>query len=148
MTLAVNSDRFVQETIDGETIVIDTVSGRLLLLLESGPLLLSILSAGLPPEGLLEEVSNRYGPEARAQAQSFVAELTQLEVLATRDAAGPGLDATSAVSKVADAIDWPPNFAAPVVELYDDIADIITMDPIHDVDTDSGWPRAPAASRE
>ena len=28
-----------------------------------------------------------------------------------------------------------PNFAPPVVELYDDIADIITMDPIHDVDT-------------
>lgn len=59
MSLAFNSERFVQETIDGETIVMDTVSGRLLLLRETAPLLLSRMSAGLPPAALLEEISNR-----------------------------------------------------------------------------------------
>lgn len=31
----------------------------------------------------------------------------------------------------------------PVVELYDDLASIILADPIHDVDTEAGWPNIP-----
>jgi hypothetical protein len=31
-------------------------------------------------------------------------------------------------------------FAPPMLEKYDEIADIIAMDPIHDVDPDKGWP--------
>lgn len=143
MPLAVNSERFVQETIDGETIVMDTVSGRLLLLRETAPLLLSKISAGLPPEALLEDISNRYGVEAETQARDFVVRLTELGVLATQ-----GITRTEFAPKAAGAVDWPSDFAPPVVELYDDIADIITMDPIHDVDVDSGWPRAAAKSSE
>ncbi len=141
--LAVNSDRFVHETIDGETIVMDTVSGRLLLLRETAPLLLSVMGAGVAPESMLEEISNRYGVEAATQARDFVARLTELGVLSARDIAGSSLKATPI-----GAPDWPSNFTPPVVELYDDIADIITMDPIHDVDQDSGWPRAAPVSRE
>ena len=60
--LAVNSDRFVHETIDGETIVMDTVSGRLLLLRETAPLLLSMMERGSSlRKRMLEEISNRYG---------------------------------------------------------------------------------------
>jgi hypothetical protein len=143
MPLAVKSDRFAQETIDGETIIIDTVSGRLLLLLETAPLLLSILDAGLRPEALLEEISSRYGVEARAQVHDFIAELTELGVLTTRDVVG-----TSLAPEADRKVDWPSNFVSPVVEQYDDIADIMTMDPIHDVDEGSGWPRAAAVSRE
>jgi len=36
---------------------------------------------------------------------------------------------------------WPDSFVPPGLEKYDDIADIITMDPIHDVDPAKGWPR-------
>jgi hypothetical protein len=141
--LAINSDRFAQETIDGETIIMDTVSGRLLLLRETAPLLLSILKAGLPLATVLEEIAGRYGAETATQARDFVATLTELGVLATQDSA-----AVSGAPSPAGAIDWPSNFAAPIIERYDDIADIITMDPIHDVDTESGWPRAAATPRE
>jgi hypothetical protein len=140
--LAVNGDRFVQETIDGETIVMDTVSGRLLLLRETAPLLFTIVSAGFTPQNMLEEISNRYGVEAATLAHDFVARLTELGVFATQDIARPSLE-----PKAVGAFDWPPSFVPPVVELYDDIADIITMDPIHDVDGDSGWPRAAPVSR-
>jgi hypothetical protein len=141
--LSVNGDRFVHETIDGETIVMDTVSGRLLLLRDTAPLLLSMMGTGLSPADILLEISNRYGLEAGTQARDFFARLTELEVLPTQDIAGTGL-----APKPAGAVDWPSNFAPPILELYDDIAHIITMDPIHDVDEDSGWPRAAAVSRE
>lgn len=32
----------------------------------------------------------------------------------------------------------------PVIEVYDDLADLIVADPIHDVDAEAGWPKAPA----
>jgi hypothetical protein len=39
--------------------------------------------------------------------------------------------------------EWPATFVTPVIESYDEISDIINMDPIHDVDQDRGWPRRP-----
>ena len=35
---------------------------------------------------------------------------------------------------------WPDTFVAPTLERYEDIADIIAMDPVHDIDTTKGWP--------
>jgi hypothetical protein len=141
--LAFNGDRFAQETIDGETIVLDTVGGRLLLLRESAPLLLSIIGAGVTPQNMQEEISNRYGAEAAAQARDFVAGLAELGVFVAAHIAEPSLE-----PKAVGAFDWPPSFVPPVVEQYDDIADIITLDPIHDVEVDGGWPRAATISRE
>ena len=31
----------------------------------------------------------------------------------------------------------------PSIEIYDDLAELIMADPIHDVDTDVGWPMLP-----
>ena len=71
----------------------DTVSGRLLLLRDTAPLLLSIMGTGVAPERMLEEISNRYGVEAGTQARDFVARLTELGVLSSRDIAGSSLEA-------------------------------------------------------
>lgn len=136
-------NRFVRETIDGETIIMDTVSGRLLLLRETAPLVLTMLDSGYSQEAILEDVSNRYGAEAELHTRNFVTTLAELGVLVTEGAAVP-----DPVANAAGTVNWPSEFAAPVVEVYDDIADIITMDPIHDVDANSGWPRAAASSRE
>jgi hypothetical protein len=38
---------------------------------------------------------------------------------------------------------WPENFESPAMEHYDQIADIISMDPIHEVDPAKGWPHRP-----
>jgi hypothetical protein len=143
MPSSINRDRFVRETIDGETIIMDTVSGRLLLLRETAPLVLTMLDSGTPQKSVLEEVSNRYGTEAETQTRNFVAKLAELGVIVTEGAVDSDRNA-----KAVGAVNWPSAFAPPVVEVYDDIADIITMDPIHDVDANSGWPRAAASSRE
>jgi hypothetical protein len=34
------------------------------------------------------------------------------------------------------------------LERYDDIADIIAMDPIHEVDENAGWPKPRVVGRE
>ena len=36
--------------------------------------------------------------------------------------------------------------AAPDLEIYDDLSDLILADPIHDVDNAEGWPKMPGQS--
>jgi hypothetical protein len=40
-------------------------------------------------------------------------------------------------------VDWPQKAEPPTFERFDDIADILTLDPIHDVQSDAGWPFEP-----
>ena len=47
--------------------------------------------------------------------------------------------ASAAVKLPADAPGEPPAFVPPVVEKYEDMQDLLSLDPIHDVD-DRGWP--------
>ena len=129
--LIANTTRFPHDTIDGETLLIDSESGHLLMMTGVGPLLWQRLLAGVAVEPLAAEVADRFGPAAGEDCRSF------LQVLAE---AGVVIPATAAVAE-APALDWPDSFAAPVLERYDDIANIIAMDPIHDVDQSAGWPR-------
>jgi len=34
-------------------------------------------------------------------------------------------------------------FATPVVEVFNDLADLIAIDPVHEVDASAGWPMRP-----
>jgi hypothetical protein len=36
------------------------------------------------------------------------------------------------------------SFVAPVLEVYSDLAELIAIDPVHEVDATSGWPLRPA----
>ncbi len=38
------------------------------------------------------------------------------------------------------AVAWPDAYEAPQVKKYDDMADLLLVDPIHDVAAESGWP--------
>jgi hypothetical protein len=41
------------------------------------------------------------------------------------------------------------SLAAPAnLEVFDDLAELITMDPVHEIDTLTGWPHLPQAEQE
>ena len=134
--LIANTARFPHDTIDGETLLIDSETGHLLMMTGVGPLLWQLLLGGVAVEPLAAEVVDRFGPAAGEDCRSF------LQVLAE---AGVVIPATTAVAET-PVPGWPDSFAAPVLERYDDIANIITMDPIHDVDQSLGWPRRSGGS--
>jgi hypothetical protein len=160
---AIDKRRFVHENVDGETIMLDTVGGQLLLLRGTAPLLLDALSAQPDRVRLLGDIAGRYGAEAAEATGRFLDEITALGVLVpvddaetddaeTDDADTPAEAVAECVTpaRATDAFDafagWPASFAAPEFEHYDEISDIITMDPIHDVDPAFGWPKAPPVS--
>lgn len=123
--------RFPHDTVDGETVIIDSARGCLFLLTGSGPWIWSLMIRGHTTDGLVSDVAARFGAEAGAQAASFLASLTDHGML-TEEAPDDGGAAAE--------LPMPDTFVAPQIEKYDEISDIIAMDPIHDVDPTKGWP--------
>jgi len=130
--LSANAARFPHDTIDGETVLIDSETGHLLLMTGVGPLLWQrLLGGGVAVEALAAETVARFGPEAGEACRAFLRTLAEGQLVVP----------AAAESAEAAVLDWPDSFAPPMLERYDDIADIMAMDPIHDVDPKSGWPR-------
>jgi len=130
--LVANSARFPHETIDNETILFDAETGHIVLLAGAAAVLWSHLISGTGIAQLCDEVESRFGSDARAAAQTFFDDLRAAEILVLSD---KDVRVDGAPSP------WPEQFTTPALERYDDIAKIIAMDPIHEVDA-TGWPRS------
>lgn len=129
--LAVNSSRFPHETINNETILFDAETGHVLLLAGFASVLWSHLVGGAKLEELCEAVDSHFGSDAGAATQTFLNDLRTAGIL---------VPSNEIVRTGAPPSPWPSQFTAPQLERYDDIAKIIAMDPIHEVDA-TGWPR-------
>ncbi|MCE9629706.1 MAG: PqqD family protein [Planctomycetia bacterium] len=129
--LVADTTRFPHDTIDGETVIIDATCGHLFLLTGLGPWLWHRMIAGHSIDGLSAEVAARFGAEAEDATRRFLGELVANGMLQPQSSAEPAAGEPAAL---------PDAFVPPAVERYDEIADIIAMDPIHDVDPTKGWP--------
>lgn len=128
-----NADRFPHDTLEGETVLIDSERGHLFLFTGTGPCLWQRLAAGAAFETVVQEVVTRFGPEAAEPTMHFLEQLEQHEMVRQGI---PSDQASTAIQEIA----WPDLFVAPGIERYDQIADIISMDPIHEVNPTEGWP--------
>lgn len=127
----VNGDRCTSETIADETLVIDTVSGTLYVLRGLGATVwVALTKSALRPSYLVEQAAERFGSEVGDSLRELLIALADLLVT--------GPEGTSAV-------EWPQTAEPPTIERFDDIADILTLDPIHDVRPDQGWPFEPTS---
>ena len=134
--LQVDTNRHIHDTLDGETIILDSVEGRLTLLVGLAPAMWSRILAGAGVEPLIAEIADRFGADAGDDARRFIDQLIEAG-LATRE--------DGSVGESVDGSPWPAEYQAPGLEQYADIADIMTMDPIHEIDTSRGWPHGAAA---
>ena len=136
--LRVNTPHVIHETIDGEVIVINLASGNYYSLRGSGASVWEILATG--PSGVDEVVTVAGGhfdaspDEIRAGVAPFVEQLMAEELVVwgngQRDGAGIG----------GAAPDVRQRFAAPSLEKYTDMQDLVLLDPVHEVDA-TGWPQ-------
>lgn len=133
----VNAHRCTWDTVDGETMVIDTVSGALFVLRGLGSTVWEALAQGAGDGArLAEEAASRYGTDAAEALSATIGTLVGAGLLTADDG---GADVTVA---------WPGSAEPAGVTRFDDIADILTLDPIHDVDHDAGWPYDQADDHE
>jgi hypothetical protein len=129
----VDGKRFVSDSLDGETIVMDTVSGRLFLLEQGAAVLWNGVTGGWTRDALIAAIETRYGYAERAAAEAFLARLADFGLFTEND--------EPRESEIPETpVQWPAVLGEFLVTQYDDMTRIITMDPIHDIDPKRGWP--------
>ena len=141
--LVANSGATASETFGGETVVIHFESGTYFSLRGSAGPLWSLLQTPTSIAAIVNAArdGSAIDPEGlETQLTTFVAQLSEQDLIKASNeaAAQPALSEESLVS-----------LAAPAnLEVFDDLAELITMDPVHEIDTLTGWPHLPQAEQE
>jgi hypothetical protein len=132
-----NAPRFVDETIDGEALIMDMVKGSYYSCVGASAFAWNALTSGASSSELARTLSSHYSideADVTRDAEQFVESLLAEEMLVPDDEASvPQLDTPDPVTAA--------EYAPLNLERYTDLADLILLDPVHDV-TEAGWPHA------
>ena len=135
----INSPKVTSQVTDGEAVLIHFDSGRYYSADGSGGEILDALARGQSVDEIVDALVARHSLRRDAIApavQDFVDELVAEALIVPADAAGAA-DAGSVGFTSAPAA----TFEAPHLRTYSELADLLRLDPIHDVDA-AGWPVA------
>ena len=133
-----NTPNIIHEIIEGEAILVNLESGAYYSTDQAGAAVWDAIANGLSINQTTALLAEQYDgePQAIRDAIRALVDDLQQEGLILPDAAPP--PNSSAAMPPAPRSDKP-TFVAPVLRKYTDLADLLLLDPIHDVD-DSGWP--------
>jgi hypothetical protein len=127
---AINSPHVVAEDFDGEMVILNLGNGHYYSLRGIASPIWSALLAGHAPDSILASV-RAMRPELVAASSALIDRLVELGLVQPRAAGAEGATESIAASWSGD---------APAIEVFEDLADLIHGDPIHDVDEQTGWP--------
>lgn len=126
----INEPNVVAEEFDGEVVVLNLATGTYYSFENSGHALWLAVCAGTPPGAVVEALKSS-GSEHAGAVQDFFDKLVAFDLVRPDPDARNGSDHAAAAAAVT---------TAPGIEVYEDLADLITADPIHDADDQTGWP--------
>lgn len=128
------SPAIVSENFDNEAILVNMSRGHYYRLCDSSFDIWQGLESGLSPETLRSHLASTYKVDAAVIDQSLGHFLKQLEL------EGLILEGTPTGSSPLPTPLNRQSFTPPTLEIYTDLADLLTLDPIHDVSPVQGWP--------
>ena len=136
---AANHPSVVDEMIDGEVVVIDLATGSYFSLVESA----AVIWASLATRPTLDEVAAYLGhaydagpDECYAAGGAFLDALVAEGLVVQVDGSSG-----SRTEPVLPAVSGP--LPEPQLEKFDDMQQLILLDPVHEIDDAAGWPRLP-----
>ncbi len=135
--LHINHGKIAHDVIDGEVVLVNTHNGFYYSLRGTAVGLWSCLQGGQSLVELKGWIARTYGlgqAEADAAVTAFVDELVADEVLLPSDVPPPPVGQPIAFERATNE-----PYSSPVVERFTEMQDLLTLDPIHEVD-DLGWP--------
>jgi hypothetical protein len=128
----VDSQRIAHQEVDGEVIVIDFVAGTYFSMQATAGEIWQMLVAGADSSAIVARYPNAAG--AADEIPAFLDELLAANLVEIDDAAIDGVPSALPENRLP--------YATPRLEIFEDLADLIMLDPVHDV-TEAGWPHAP-----
>ncbi|MGB6044047.1 MAG: PqqD family protein [Pirellulales bacterium] len=135
---ALNEPQVVGELMDGEFVFVHFDTGCYYSIRETAADVCSLLFAGHSLADVIERIEQRHGgdhAEIERTVNHFVQQLLKENLIApaaVRPSHAANVDLCSS------------SFTAPVFEKFDDMADQLLLDPIHEID-ERGWPQRHAA---
>ena len=137
--LRVNAPKVTHETIDGESVIINLETGNYYSLQGCGCEIWTLLVAGVPIGKIVDDLCTRY---EGARTEIEIGALNLIEQLRTEHLVVADETALSAANGFA--LPQPSGrkaaFAAPLLQKFTDMQELLLLDPIHEVD-EAGWPR-------
>ena len=130
-----NSPPVIQETIDGETIMVNLDTGSYYWLDPLASYLCGSMEDGASVDELVEEVAGRF-PADRSDVEREVTALA--DRLAEEQLLVPA-DGSEAPGRTPSEFPALTSFEAPVLKVYTDMQELLLLDPVHDVGVE-GWP--------
>ncbi len=135
MYLSVRSPEVVHQTIDGEVVILNLEKGVYFSPDATGAWLWSLVAQGADTDEIISLATTTF-PEtsvARSQTEAFLSQIVDLGLVQPVDE----LRQTDETAQV----DPPASFVEPQLQTYEDMTDLLLLDPIHDVGEEDGWPK-------
>ena len=138
----INEANVFADYADGQYVILNHVNGEYYSLDTASSAVLRALLAGIPEEEIGDALTGLYGEAAGAggAVSRFVKELLDLGIILPSGAAAEAPEEREEAMAGLRAL--PSGGAMPGLscEVYTDVADLLMMDPIHEVDEGAGWP--------
>lgn len=140
-TYTTASNAIVHEFLDDEVIIANLDTGCYFSVRGSGIPIWQLLIGGMDSNILLSRLAHQYGElpnQCGSEIEAFISSVTADGLLAV----------TNDVTRVADSeavIHFLSAYMSPIIEKYDEMTDLLMLDPVHEVDA-QGWPKRPSAS--
>ncbi len=134
MKYGVDKARIAHQTIDGEAIIIDFETGAYFSLRNSAAEIWQLLATSTPVDDVIRLYQGNDPKQSAAtdsDIRAFIGELVAAKLLSEDErffAADPPQIPIERGS-----------FTKPILEKFDDMSELIMLDPVHDV-TEQGWP--------
>lgn len=126
----------ISETLDGEVVMIDLNTGAYFSLGGTGGEIWTLIERRYNRDALISSLADAYPDErsgVAATVSDFLEELQREGLVGETDDQSPASD-PSPVGHPGG------GFEAPKLEKFTDMAHVILIDPVHDVDVERGWP--------
>ncbi|HXY92512.1 MAG TPA: PqqD family protein [Acidimicrobiia bacterium] len=134
-----NTPRFVDETLDGEALIMDMLKGNYYCCVGASALAWNALKAGASASETAAALARVYGlsaPDIAHDVERFAGELVAEEMIVEAD----GALAPASIEPAPGTAPATDEYESLGLERYTDLADLILLDPVHDVG-EGGWPR-------
>lgn len=137
-----NTRDMVYETIEGETVIVDLKRGSYYSLVGAGSLVWQELAAGRTVDEILARLYREYDAtpqEMESAVQEFFQTLARENLLAVTETDNTTPPVTAAPTNHHTPDPTKPKFQPPRLQKFDDMQELLLLDPIHEVD-ETGWP--------
>ena len=128
MSIRIRGERLAHETLEGEVVIVDQVTGSYFSITGGGSEIWALLEVARDVADVAAALAARVGADVAADVTRFVAELR---------AEGLVVDADEAVAIAPGGA--PLGWSSPRLEKFTDLQSLVLLDPIHDVG-EAGWP--------